>query len=124
MCIAFTNIFEILYIYPIKLCLQVQVITCEIGKRTLLVSYHSYPLFFCWRNSLQWSRASFTRFLGHTQQRTTVTGSQRPPPDNTQHFTIKISMQPGGFELKISTGERPQTYASDRAAFGVVTVMF
>ena len=48
-----------------------------------------------WCDSPQWSRASsFTRFLEHTQRRTTVfrtpldewfSSSERPLPDNTQH---------------------------------------
>jgi len=43
-------------------------------------------------DSPQWARASsFTRFLDHTQRRTTnssgrvISSSQRPLPDNTQH---------------------------------------
>ena len=42
-----------------------------------------------WRDSVQWTRASsFTRFLDHTQRRTSgrvITPSHRPLPDNTQH---------------------------------------
>ena len=56
-----------------------------------------WPLeIFVFRNSPQWARASsFTRFLDHTQRRTTVgrtrferaiSSSQRPLPDNTQHW--------------------------------------
>ena len=50
------------------------------------------PFSFVWRNSPtpQWARASsFTRFLYHTQRRTTgrvISSSQRPLPDNTQHL--------------------------------------
>ena len=72
-------------------------------------------------NSPQWARtSSFTRFLDHTQRRTTV---GRTPPDEwsarrrdlylTTHNTHKrqISMPPVGFEPTISAGERPQSYA-------------
>jgi hypothetical protein len=70
---------------------------------------------------------SFLRFLDHTQRRTTV---GRTPLDEwparrrdlylTTHNTSqqKTTMPPAGFEPKISAGERPQTYALDRAATG------
>ena len=82
-----------------------------------------------WRDSPQWARASsFTRFLDHTQRRTTV---GRNPLDEwsarrrdlylTTHNTHnrQISMPPVGFEPTISAVERPQTYALDRAATGI-----
>jgi hypothetical protein len=77
-----------------------------------------------WRNSPQWARASsFMRFLDHTQRRITV---GRTPLDewcarrrdlylaihNTQQTDFHI---PGGIRTQISTGERPPTYALDRA---------
>jgi len=67
----------------------------------------------------------FLRFLDHTQRRVTV---GRTPLDEwsarrrdlylTTHNTHnrQTSMLPVGFEPTISTGERPQTYALDRAA--------
>ena len=70
--------------------------------------------------------SSFTRFLDHTRRRTTV---ERTPLDewstrrrdlylhNTQH-SRQTSMLPVGIEPTISAGERPQTYALDRAATG------
>jgi len=84
-------------------------------------------LFVCfWRDSPQWARASsFTRFLDHTQRRTTVS---RTPLDEwsarrrdlylTTHNTHsrQIPMPPVGFEPTISTGKRPQTYTLDVAA--------
>jgi hypothetical protein len=69
--------------------------------------------------------ALFLRFLGHSQRHTTV---GRTPLDDwsvrrmdfylTKHNTHKrqTSMQTAGFDLPISAGERPQTYAVDRAA--------
>ena len=69
----------------------------------------------------------FLRFLDDTQRRTTV-GST--PPDEwsvrrrdlylTTHniHNRQTSMPPAGFEPTISAGERPQTYALDRAATG------
>ena len=82
--------------------------------------------FFC--NSSQWARASsFTRFLDHTQRRTTVgrtrlgewlarRGDLYLTTRNTQNR--QTSMPPVGLEPTISAGERPQTYALDRAATG------
>ena len=74
----------------------------------------------------QWARASsFTRFLDHTQRRTTV---GKTPMDArsacrrdlylTTHnnHNRQTSVLPVGFEPTISAGERPQTYALDRAA--------
>ena len=74
--------------------------------------------------------SSFTRFLDHTQRRTTV---GRTPLDEwsarrrdlylTAHNTHnrQTSMPPVGFEPTISAGKRPQTYALDRAATGTGT---
>ena len=89
-------------------------------------------LFVCfWRDShppTQWARASsFARFLDHTQRRTTV---GRTPLDELSArrrdlylttrnaHNIQSSIPAVGFEPTISAGERPQTYALDRAATG------
>ena len=76
----------------------------------------------------QWAMASsFLRFLDHTQRRTTVgrtlvdeSSAHRRDLYLTTHNThnTKISMPPAVFELTICAGERPQTYALDRAATG------
>ena len=85
--------------------------------------------FFLFRhNSPQWAMASsFTRFLDHTQRRTTVS---RTPLDEwsarSRDFYLtthniphrQTSMPPVGFEPTTSAGERPQTHALDRAATG------
>jgi hypothetical protein len=65
----------------------------------------------------------FTRFLYHTQRQTTVGRTpldevMRPLPDKIQHSQQTNIMPPVGFESTISAGERPQTYALDRAATG------
>ena len=69
----------------------------------------------------------FLMFLDHTQRRSTV---GRTPLDGrsarhrdlylTTHNTHnrQTSMPPAGFEPTISAGERPQSYALDRAATG------
>jgi len=85
-------------------------------------------LFFLWRCGPKRTMASsLLRFLDHTQRRTTV---GRTPLDElsarrrdlylTAHNTYnrQTSMPPVGFEPTISAGERPQTYALDRAAMG------
>jgi len=45
-----------------------------------------------------------------------ISSSQRPPPDNIQHSQQTDIRAPVGLEPIISTDERPQTYALDRAA--------
>ena len=47
-----------------------------------------------------------------------ISSSQRLLPDNTNTHNRHTSMPPLGFEPTISAGERPQTYALDRAATG------
>ena len=96
--------------------------------RRLFLATRDSTMFFFWRDSPQWARASlFTRFLDHTKLRITV---GRIPLDErsgrrrdlylTTHNTHSIltSMPPVVFEPTISTGEWPQTYALDRAAAG------
>jgi hypothetical protein len=81
-----------------------------------------------WCNSPQGARvSSFTRFLDHTERRTSV---DRTPLDEwsarrmdlyptTQNtHNRQISMPPMGFEPTISACERPQTYALDSASTG------
>jgi len=46
-----------------------------------------------------------------------ISSSHWPVPDNTQ----QIFMPPPEFELKISTGERPQTYTIDHEATAIDT---
>ena len=69
-------------------------------------------------------------FLDHTQRRTEVGrtcldewSARRRDLYLTKHNTHnrQISMQPVGFEPTVSAGERPQTYALDRAATGTGT---
>jgi len=44
--------------------------------------------------------------------------AERRLPDKTQDSRRQTSRHPVGFELTISAGERPKTYASDGAATG------
>ena len=81
-----------------------------------------------WLNSPQSGRASFTRFLDHTQRRTTV---GRTPLDDwsarrtdiylTTHNSHQqqTSVHSEGLEPKILAGELQQTYVLDRAATGI-----
>ena len=100
-----------------------------------IVNHHHYRLeqlgvfFFSWRyNPHRGALASsLTRFLDHTQRRATF---GRTPLNEwsvrrrglylTTHNTHnrQISMPRVGFEPTISAGERPKTYALDRAATG------
>jgi len=86
-------------------------------------------IFFLWRcDPTRIMAFSFLRFLDHTQRRTTA---GRTPLDKwsarrrdlylTTHNTHnrQTSMPPVGFEPTISAGQRPQTYALDRAATGI-----
>ena len=80
------------------------------------------------RDSPQWARASsVTRFIDHTQRRTTV--GTTPLDDwsaRRRAFCLTIhnthnrqtSMPPVGFEPTTPAGERPQNYALDRASTG------
>ena len=81
--------------------------------------------FLIWRNSPQWARASsFFRFVDHAQRRTTVgrtsldEWSARCRDLYLTTHNRQTSMPPAEFEPTISAGERPQTYALDRAATG------
>jgi hypothetical protein len=88
----------------------------------------SVLFFFFLRNSPQWATASsFTRFLDHTQPRTTF--GRTPLVDwldrrrdlyLTKHTTHhrQTSLSPVWFEPTISAEERPQTYSLERAATG------
>ena len=69
----------------------------------------------------------FTRFLDHTHNDAPQSVGLRwtsdqlvvkTSTDNTHTHNRQTSMTPVGFEPKISAGERPQTYALDRAATG------
>jgi hypothetical protein len=80
----------------------------------------------CWPDSPQWVRASsFTRFLDHTQRRTTVGSTpldewsaRRRDLYLTIHNTHNRQTSMSPEELTIAAGERPQTYSVDRAATG------
>jgi hypothetical protein len=79
----------------------------------MLIPQHFYPFF--WRHSPQWAMASsLTRFLDHTQLRTTL---GRTPLDErsvrrrdlyqtTHNIHRQTPMPPVGFEPTISAGER------------------
>jgi len=71
--------------------------------------------------------SSFTRFLDHTQRHITVGrtpldewSARRRDLNLTTHNTHdrQTSMPPVGFEPSLSAGDRPKTYALDRAATG------
>ena len=102
-------LFQCLVILFIAFCSEFWV-TLKATHTVFLQSEYSFVCF--WRDSPQWAMASsFTRFLDHTQRRTTVS---RTPLDEwsarrrylylTTHSTHKrqISMSPVGFEPTIS----------------------
>ena len=85
------------------------------------INYSKQNSFVCfWCDSPHWARASsFTRFLDHTERRTTVGrtpleewSARRRDLYLTTHNTHnrQTSMPPPGFEPVISVGERPQTH--------------
>ena len=100
-----------------------------VAQKLMLVIRTAFQVtnFVCfWCDSPQWARAtSFTKFLDHSQRRTTV---GRAPLDGwsarrrdlylTTHniYNRQTSMPPVVLEPTISAGERPQNYALDRAA--------
>jgi hypothetical protein len=81
-----------------------------------------------WRESPQWAKASLlSRFLDRTQRRTTINRTSLDESSArgrdlylTTHNTHnrQTSRPPVEFELTISAGERPQTYALDCAVTG------
>jgi len=83
--------------------------------------------FFFWRNSPPVGQGLLIQEVSRSHTTThhsrydssglVISPTQRHLPDNTQH-SQQTSMPPMGFEPKISAGERPQTYALDRAATG------
>jgi len=82
---------------------------------------------------MQAMASSFLRFLDHTQRRTTVGmtpldewSARRRDLYLTTHNTHnrQTSMLPVEFEPTISAGERPQTYALDRAVTGIDSLSF
>ena len=64
---------------------------------------------------------SFSKFLDHTQRRATV-GRTRLDEWSVRHTDLCLTTHnthtPVGLETTISAGERPKTYALDRAATG------
>jgi len=121
----YSHVSQILLVYkPVKRQWSLRGLTLYLtslnAKRSLFLC-----LFVFGATAPQWAMASsFTRFLDHTQWRTTV---GRTPLDEgsarrrdlylTTHNTHnrQTSMPPVVFEPTISAGERPQTYALDRA---------
>ena len=110
------------YVYELMLFMQY----CITISKTFETVYCLFVC--CWLDSPQWARgSSFTRFLDHTQRRTTVGRTaldERLARHRDLYLTThnthnrQTSMLPMGFEPTISAGERPQTYALDRAANG------
>jgi hypothetical protein len=93
-----------------------------------LIHPHSRTLtriWFIWHNSPQWARASsFTRFLDHTQRRTTVGRTPLEEWSARRRYLYlktrdthnrRTPMPPVGFEPTTSAGERLQTHAFERA---------
>jgi hypothetical protein len=111
-------------IIKLQLCLAVGA-TADIKHCSDNFFFKYYLLWLC--DPTRVIASSFLRFLDHTQRRTTV---GRTPLDEwsarrrdlylTTHNTHnrQTSMPSVGFEPMISAGERPQTYALDRAATG------
>ena len=97
--------------------------------RALIISHFPYVFFYNGASDPQWAMASsFTRFIDHTQWRTTISRSsldewsaRHPEVYLTTHNTHKrqTSMPAAGFEPIIPTSDRPQTKALDRAATGI-----
>jgi hypothetical protein len=101
--------------------------TATAASWSILAFFHMWD-YFC-ATAPQWGRAfSFTRFLDHTQRRTTFgrtaldewSARRRPLPDNTNNnHKGQTSMPSAGFEPTIPASERPQNYALECAATGI-----
>jgi hypothetical protein len=90
-------------------------------------SDHNRYFFFFWGSGPQWARASSSmKFLDHFQRRTTFgrtpldewSARRRVYLTTPNTHNRQTSMSPVRSEPTISAGERPQTYALDRAATG------
>ena len=100
----------------------------EFGAVRLLLNIWNLFFFLLWRcDPTRVMASSFLRFVDHIQRHTTVRrtplgewSARRRDLYLTTHNTHnrQTSMPPVGFEPTISAGERPQTYALDRAATG------
>ena len=110
------------------------IIPYHVIYRIIYIYIYIYFFFFLWRcDPTRVMATSFLRFLDHTQRRTTVGrtpldewSARRRDLNLTTHNTHnrQISMPPVGFEATISAGERPQTYALDRAATGTGIILY
>ena len=103
-------------------------LSCCEPSSGLLYTFYRKRKFFLWRcGPTRAMASSFLRFLDHTKRRIKI---DRTPLDEWSarrrgfYLTTRnthdrqTSMAPVGFEPTISGGERPQTYALDRAATG------
>ena len=114
----------------IIICNFIDVNSIKYSSELHTVFIQELGLFFC-AIAPHWDRASsFTRFLDHTEQRTTVgttslgeRSARRRDLYLTTHNTHnrQTSMHPLGFESIISVSERPQASALDRSATGTST---
>jgi hypothetical protein len=117
-------------------CFQATIVSCNFVSLCLcncLMSMFTLSVcdvnkFFFYRNSPHFARgSSFTRFLHHPQRRATdgstpldKWSARRRELYLTTHniHNRQTSIPPVGFEHAILAGERPETYALDRAATG------
>jgi len=94
----------------------------ETANFVTTVIEHMAEIFFSWRNSPQWIRAS-SIMRGHDHTLLSVgpliSPSQRPLPDNTKHSQEADSLPSVGIEQAIPASERLQTQALDRGATGI-----
>ena len=99
---------------------------CWLERNIADLNRRSIILFFFGTTAPHWAKlSSFTRLshstTHHRRKGTSgrvISSSQKPLADITQH-SQQTSMPPTVFEPTIWAGERPQTYALDRAATGI-----
>jgi len=108
-------------------CSAVTLLACLLSYKCTF-QYLFKNLLFFWRNSPplvqgllihEVSRLhTMTQHSQYDSYGRVMGSSQKPLPDNTHHSQQTDFHAPVGFEPTISAGERPQTYALDRAATG------
>jgi len=108
-------------------CSAVTLLACLLSYKCTF-QYLFKKLLFFWRNSPplvqgllihEVSRLhTMTQHSQYDSYGRVMGSSQKPLPDNTHHSQQTDFHAPVGFEPTISAGERPQTYALDRAATG------
>jgi hypothetical protein len=116
-----------LYLYTKRMAGLQLILSHELHRTNKRNSHYYYYYYFLWLCSQARAIASSTRFFNHTQRITVgrISLDEWSARHRDLYLTSYVvqqtqqsSMPPVGFEPTIAGGERPWTYALDRAATG------